>query len=85
MAIHALLRFCMNSQRGFVYPILNFNHIYLFNISILLSVSSQKCSLLSHLETCGSTQPCVALWTAEFCTCFCVCGGTYMALSAYIA
>ena len=85
MTIHALLRFCMNSQSGFVYPILNFNHISLFNISILLSVGSQKCSLLSHFENCGSTQLCVALWTAEFCACFCVCGGTYMALSAYIA
>jgi len=30
--------------------------ICLFNISILLTVGFQKCSLLSHLETCGSTQ-----------------------------
>jgi len=37
-----------------------------------------------QLETWGSTQPCVALWTAEFCTCFFVYGRTYMALNAYI-
>jgi len=67
-----IIAFLCELKSGFVYPILNFNHITLFNISILLSVGSQKCSLLSHLETCGSTQPCVALWTAEFCTCFCV-------------
>jgi hypothetical protein len=37
-----------------------------------------------HLETCGSTQPCVALWTSEFLSCFFVYGRTYMALNADI-
>jgi hypothetical protein len=80
-----IISFCVNPQRGFINPILNFNHVCVFYISILLSVGSQKCSLLSHLETCVSTHPRIALWTPEFWNCFCVCGRTYMALNTYIA
>ena len=69
-------------HKVFLNPIFNFNHICVFKIFILLSVGSQVAVI--HLETCGSTQPCVALWTAEFCTSFFVYVRTYMALNAYI-
>jgi hypothetical protein len=77
MTIHALFPFRMNSQKGFIYPILNFIQICVFNISILLSFGSQKMKFgVIHLETWGSTQPCVVLWAPEFHTCFFVYGRT---------
>jgi len=44
--------------------------------SIICRFSKMK-FVIQHLETWGSTQPCVALWTAEFCTCFFVYGSTW--------
>ena len=65
---------------GFTNPILNFTQICVVNISLLLSVISQKMKFGPiHIATWGSTEPCVALWTPEFRCCFFVYVGTHMA------
>jgi hypothetical protein len=85
MTIHTLVNFCMNLQRGFIYPILNFTQILVkFFHSIICRFSKMKFVVI-HLETWGSAHPCVVLWTPEYCTCFFVYGGTYMAFNAYTA
>jgi len=48
MTVHAVFPLCLNSQRCFIFPILKLTQICVFNISILLSVGSQKWSLLSY-------------------------------------
>ena len=51
--------------------------------SIICRFSKMKFVVI-QLETCGSTQPCLALWTAEFCTCFFVYGRTCSPLPSHL-
>jgi len=61
----------MNSQTGFINPILNFNKFCIqHSHSIICWFSKMKFCII---QTWGSTQPSVLLWTPEFYTCFCLC------------
>ena len=72
-----IISFLCEFTRDFINPILNFDHLCMFNFSILLSFGSQKWSFKSYtLKHGGSTQPSVALWTPEFRSTFFVYGGT---------